>query len=293
ITDKDHRAIIVLAGTPRDEGWSHVVTQASEFLVSLREEGIRTSAFPEDFFSHRRGEFIAIACGVSHGTRRTRPGNLQHPPERQTLVSAMLDNEFIRRIAGFQSSAFSYFAPKLYAHYCKKLLCLFKRDQKLQRNFEGSIFPGVSVNLGPTTVALDHTDAGNVAYGLCALTPLGSFDDSKGGYLILFDLGLLIQFPAGSVILLPSGVLRHGNTPILAGEERMSIAQYCAGGLLRWVDYGFKQAKRLSKKQKLVVDGDHNERVQEALSLFSRVDELEADRRSTFCTFKTFLRSFF
>ncbi len=107
----------------------------------------------------------------------------------------------------------------------------------------------------------------------------------------MFDLGLLIQFPAGSVILLPSGILRHGNTPILVGEERMSIAQYCAGGLLRWVDYGFKQAKRLSKKRKLAVDGDHDRRVQEALSLFSRVDELGADRESTFHTFKTFLHS--
>lgn len=91
---------------------------------------------------------------------------------------------------------------------------------------------------------MDHTDYNNLSHGLCALTALGSYDHTLGGHLILFDLKLVIQFPAGSTALIPSGCVDHGNTPIRDGDIRLSIAQY---GLFRWVAYGFKSAKSLLK----------------------------------------------
>lgn len=102
------------------------------------------------------------------------------------------------------------------------------------------MFSAVSYNLGPTTVCFPHVDFGNLPFGWCSLTALGSFDHTKGGHLVLWDCGLVIQFPAGSTILFPSALIAHSNTTIAAHEQRYSVTQYTAGGIFRWVDLGFK-----------------------------------------------------
>ncbi|KII87540.1 hypothetical protein PLICRDRAFT_69864, partial [Plicaturopsis crispa FD-325 SS-3] len=117
---------------------------------------------------------------------------------------------------------------------------LYAYDKSLKLNFPNSVFPAATFNLGPESVSIDHVDSGNIANGMCPVHSLGRFDYTKGGHLILWDLKLVIEFPPGSTILLPLSTLRHGNTTIQEGEERMSFTQYCAGGLIRWVKYGFR-----------------------------------------------------
>jgi hypothetical protein len=142
---------------------------------------------------------------------------------------------------------------------------------------------------------MDHTDFNNVAYGLCGITALGNFDPTLGGHLVLFDLGLVIEFPPGSTVLIPSSVLRHGNTPVVGeGVQRMSFTQYCAGGLFRWVDYGFQTGVTLNqtamgRQKKKALDGKLEERIEAALGLFSTASSLPEDRAVIFGrkTFRT------
>lgn len=99
---------------------------------------------------------------------------------------------------------------------------------------------------------------------------------------MLFNLGLVVQFPPGSTTLIPSASVSHGNTAIQDGETRLSITQYAAGGLFRWAAYGFKAAKSLMKtaagrKMKDAVDGASGDRWRAGLDLFSKVDELKND----------------
>lgn len=183
--------------------------------------------------------------------------------------------------------ALAAFAPKLYRYLALILTALFGRYSHLEHNFSNSIFPAASFNCGPQTVALDHTDYSNLSHGLCALTALGSYDHTQGGHLILFGLKLVIQFPSGSSALIPSGCLDHGNTPIRSGETRMSIAQYAAGGLFRWVAYGFRSAKSLLKTKagklfKLEVDQAAGERWKEGLAMFSTAKGLQGDLAEAF-----------
>lgn len=111
------------------------------------------------------------------------------------------------------------------------------------------MYPAVSFNCGPETTCVQHTDYHNAPNVFCAVTALGNYDPTLGGHLILFPLKLVVEFPPGSTILLPSACISHGNTAIVRenGEERQSITQYCAGGLLRWVDYGFQTGINLDK----------------------------------------------
>lgn len=287
LTDNASRGTVILAGTPSDLSWLAVAAAAEEAMTSARLQGEASGTFTCGQTEHRRGCFVALACGVSHGGGQTKPQNLAHPPQTRKILDSLLNDPNIQRIAGFQSSAFAYYAPKLYKNYASSIEQLWLHEPGLDVNFPDSIFPATTFNLGPHTVTLDHTDPGNVAYGMCALTAGGNYDPKKGGHLVLFDLGWVIEFPPGSTILLPSSILRHGNCPIQDGERRVSISQYCAGGLFRWVKYGFQTARSLESKKggkalKRKLDGDDAGRTMEALNLFSTIANLDRDRREVF-----------
>ncbi|KAJ7821400.1 hypothetical protein B0H14DRAFT_2371350, partial [Mycena olivaceomarginata] len=99
-----------------------------------------------------------------------------------------------------------------------------------------SAFAAATINFGPSTVALPHIDGLNLAWGWCAITALGLFNPDVGGHLVLWDLCLIICFPSGSTILIPSTILRHSNIGIGANKHQDSFTQYSTTGLFRWVD---------------------------------------------------------
>ncbi|KAF7288207.1 hypothetical protein HMN09_01416600 [Mycena chlorophos] len=93
--------------------------------------------------------------------------------------------------------------------------------------------------LRPQTVTIPHLDFGNLAWGWCAITALGDFDPDLGGHLILWELRLIIRFPPGSSVAIPSALLRHSNAAIQQDEIRYSFTQFAAGGLFRFAENGF------------------------------------------------------
>jgi hypothetical protein len=162
---------------------------------------------------------------------------------------------------------------------------LFDRHPYLHNNFDNSIFPAATFNMGPETVSLWHADRSNFFAGGCHIHSGGVFDHTRGGHIILFDLKLVIQFPSGADVIIPSSTLAHGNTPIQPGKWRVSFTQYCSGRLFRYLAYGFQTMKecllhnlRLKKK----VDGESACHWKEALGQFSKVDKLHADRMKVF-----------
>ncbi|KAJ7933153.1 hypothetical protein B0H13DRAFT_1475610, partial [Mycena leptocephala] len=106
--------------------------------------------------------------------------------------------------------------------------------------FTNSIFPSVTFNCGPDTFTFDHCDFLNLSHGLCGVTSGGKYNHKRGGHLYLKQLRLVIEFPSGASMLIPSGCVDHGNTPIQPDETCHSITQYAAGGLFRWAAYGYK-----------------------------------------------------
>jgi hypothetical protein len=139
---------------------------------------------------------------------------------------------------------FQAYFPRIYESYQQNLEELTLRHPWLRRNFPGTPFAAASFNFGPRTLCYPHRDWGNVSWGECAVTALGDYDADKGGHLVLWDLGLVVRFPPGTVIFLPSALVRHSNTPVAAHERRYSFAQYTSGGLFRWVANGFMTAPR-------------------------------------------------
>lgn len=178
------------------------------------------------------------------------------------------------------------YAPKLYRYYCRVLREIFKRQPELVHNFNNSIFPAVTFNCGPDAVSLDHLDHLNLSHGMCPITAGGDFNHTTSGLVHVRQIHLVLQCPSGASLLIPSGFLDHGNTPLQPGETRHSITQYAAGGLFRWAAYGFQSAKSLlaqkdGKEARAAFDGVPGSRWRWALDLFSKCDELAADRAGT------------
>ncbi|RPD59427.1 hypothetical protein L227DRAFT_593870 [Lentinus tigrinus ALCF2SS1-6] len=135
---------------------------------------------------------------------------------------------------------FLLYAPKLYAHYERVMSSLLEKNPSLRPLFPNSVFAAGTFNIGPRVATYIHTDHLNYAPGWCAVVALGDFDPRLGGHLVVWDLGLVIEFPPGSLIFLPSAILRHSNVPVQDHETRHSFTQYTAGGLFRWVACGFQ-----------------------------------------------------
>lgn len=175
---------------------------------------------------------------------------------------------------------FAFYFPKIFRFYTYHLRLLFDQYPYLRRNFNNSIFPACTFNAGPQCATLEHTDAANYAGSCCPITSGGNFNHKLGRHLILFDWDVAVEFPSGSTIIIPSSSLRHGNAAIQHGKTCISITQYCTGGLICWVQYGFRSVKSCSSQFQELMAAKAGVRWSRALAMFSKVDELHKDHLS-------------
>ena len=110
---------------------------------------------------------------------------------------------------------------------------------------------------------------------MCAIQPLGNFDYTRGGHIILWELGLIIEFPPYYLLLIPSALITHSNTPIAKGETQVSIAHWCPGGLIRYVDNRFRTEDQFCTEDPTgfaEMQAKKATRWEEGLELFSKLD---------------------
>ncbi|EPQ51419.1 hypothetical protein GLOTRDRAFT_48580, partial [Gloeophyllum trabeum ATCC 11539] len=134
-------------------------------------------------------------------------------------------------------------APGLFQYYQAVLDGICSFYPRLAHFWECSPFACCCFNLRPRVWAFIHTDHFNIPFGWCSITALGRFCPQRSGHLILWDWGLIIDFPHGSTIYIPSALVQHSNIPVQAHETRFSIVQWMPGPLCLWFDYGFRSSK--------------------------------------------------
>ncbi|KAJ8473445.1 hypothetical protein ONZ45_g16297 [Pleurotus djamor] len=250
-----HDRIVLCGGSPRDETWSDVAAKCAQRIEAARHD----CTFTDKQQRHRRGAFPALAAGFSFGQGLIRPSNItDRAPQNNVAMQAILDDHNIKRVAGFQSSLLDTCLPKLSSYYRQTMDGLQATQGELKRNFVNTQFGSITVNFGPQTVSIPHIDYANLATGMCAITALGDFDPDAGGHLVLWELGIVLRYPAGSTVLIPSALIHHSNLPIHPGERRYSITQYSAGGLFRWVENGYCSDKDSA------IDKEHRRSIWEA-----------------------------
>jgi len=100
IIDREGRVVAILAGRPADDSWDALSTEAAEAL----EEARRCCNVPAKDGRHRRGHFLALRCGVSHGSGQPEPGNLQNNPRNAEVLAGLNQKLPLMRMSGFATS---------------------------------------------------------------------------------------------------------------------------------------------------------------------------------------------
>lgn len=149
----------------------------------------------------------------------------------------------------------------------------------------------MTINFGPQTVTFPHTDMMNLSYGWCSITALGKFQHNTGGQLALWNLKLLIPFPAGSTIFIPSAIIKHSNCLISNEEKRYSLTQFCSADLFRWAENGgqndtdvmksIKEEQNEEQKQKLLLQrqNDKKTRWETGICKYSTIEEIKTVKK--------------
>ncbi|KAJ7855766.1 hypothetical protein B0H14DRAFT_2579227 [Mycena olivaceomarginata] len=278
LVDSAGRIFAVLAGQPNNASWRAAVGRAYE---SIKKEG-SDAHFPAAMCRHRRGLFAAVTVGLGYGKGQRTPAWINNK-QRTPMVDRLLANPDITRLANFASfpglTSSNFSCVQFMGASTPQLLrperCATQNPPP--RPFPKSVFSTATFNFGPRVWTFKPRDVCNLPFGWCAVQSLGDFDAAKGGHLVLWDLQVVVEFPAGALILLPSATVSHSIVPVEGGEERISFTQFTAGGMFRWVENGGRTGAELARE-----DPDQWERVQAlketrwetGLSYFSMVDEL-------------------
>ncbi|KAJ6567633.1 hypothetical protein DFH09DRAFT_1247214 [Mycena vulgaris] len=262
LVNSSGRIIAVLAGQPRHDKYCQAVQRAFQFMCNTG----AAARFPASMSTHRCGLYAVINIGLIYGKGLRTP-----------IAETLVQNEDIGRMAGFADACFALWASRLYKSYqsCNAKLCVHHPD--LRRPFPHFVFFCANFDFGPNIWTFKHRDVLNLAFGWCAIQPLRNFDATKGGHLILWDLGLVVEFPAGALILLPSATVSHSNIPVQEHKSCSSFTQFSPGGIFRYVDSGFRTEKQLQEESPEEFErflALKEKCCEEGLALFSTLDEL-------------------
>ncbi|KAJ7093862.1 hypothetical protein B0H15DRAFT_776299 [Mycena belliarum] len=272
IVDAHGRIVAALAGQPRGPDYAAAAARAFSALETER----KAANFKAEMAQHRRGGYVALNVGLSYGQGQRAPSLLRNGAYG-ALLSRLVGNADVIRLATFASAAFALWAPSLYQYYKKYDDALHQNLPHLQRNFPKSIFSCASFNFGPNAWTFKHRDVLNLPFGWCAIQALGPFDPTQGGHLILWELRLVIEFPPGALILLPSATMTHSNVPVQEGDQRASFTQYTSGAIFRYVDNGFRTEEELAAQDPVEykrVCEQKETRFRMGLGLLSSIDDL-------------------
>jgi hypothetical protein len=205
------------------------------------EEARAQCSFDDKHLNHHCGPCPALAAGVSFGGGQHWPGNLAHNGPNHNILQRLACHPSFICASNLVNGAFATWFHKMYKYYHTTLGLLYEHDKGLKRPFPRSVWAAMSFNLGPVTICYWHTDWGNLTYGVCIITSSGKFDLMLDGHLILWECSLVIQFPPGASIIIPSAIISHLNIPIQPHETQYLFTQYAASGLFRWVEHGFQK----------------------------------------------------
>ena len=200
---------------------------------------------------HRRGDFPVLNFGIHHGQGLQEPFNISLSDDASKIVEELSEDADFQRLCGFQSgkaratglskslnstpAAFQVWFPELFAHYKETMDQVRTRLPQLRFPVEKSVFPGVTVNFGRRVATYRHRDINNLAYGMCAITPLGQFDHTRSAQLVLEEAKLVIEVPSAATAFIMSAPCTHSNLPIAEGDTRVSFTQYAAGPIFCYV----------------------------------------------------------
>jgi hypothetical protein len=297
IIDRNGLIIAHIAGAPQDITYDKDAHNLFKVII----EESKSDTFSKAELNHKRGSFPAVNFGFTLPNGFKHPINLDYR-RHQEKIDRIRSCLGFARISAFQNctyqapalvlcvsdlpsiiylAAFAFWNPGVYEYQKTRIEQLLVHNPALKRTSSTTIFPTTACNF--RNVCCDkHRDTQNCPFGWCAITALGDFDHTVGGHLILWELKLVIEFPHGYTVFVPSATITHSNTPVADGDVRVSITQYCSGNLFRYVENGFRTDKSLYEEDRQHYDKMRSLKDQlwkTSLGLFSTLKDLKLNHK--------------
>ncbi|KAI0038084.1 hypothetical protein FA95DRAFT_1613651 [Auriscalpium vulgare] len=176
--------------------------------------------------THPAPKYVAMAVdALKYAQGAWEPKELNLDKNKEVMY-CLKKNCHVRRIIGFESSVVALNSPKIYRKYEHMVDRFLEHHEGLSLPHDNSIFATTTFNFGPHATTKAH----------------------RGGHLVLWQMGVIIEFPSGSTAAIPSGSVPHGNTNIQDGETRACITQYTSVVLFWYIEYGFCSQKAFKKE---------------------------------------------
>ncbi|KAJ3898153.1 hypothetical protein F5879DRAFT_812994 [Lentinula edodes] len=195
--------------------------------------------FPKHSQPPRRGEYDSLSVGYSHGQGQLHPMNFAVSKHNRPILQGLLESPEIIRVARFMDRNLELYFPKVHRLLTNLTeILLGIEGLHLNRVFKDCCYAASQLNF--SRAATDpHLDFMNAFFLCCGVWNGGRFDYKRGGQFIMWSLGLVVEFPPGAGILVPSASVTHANVPIGPEEHRHSVTFFTAAGILRWYCNGF------------------------------------------------------
>lgn len=127
------------------------------------------------------------------------------------VVERLLQGKNFQHICTFQSAAFQTQFPDLFLHYKTTMDVIKAKLPHLCFPVAKSVFPGISVNFG------------------------GKVGEPR----------LILEVPVAATAFIMPAPCTHSDLPLAEGDSRVSLTQYAAGPIFRYVCMAEEELKRV------------------------------------------------
>ncbi|KAE9384834.1 hypothetical protein BT96DRAFT_960843 [Gymnopus androsaceus JB14] len=183
-----------------------------------------------------------MPCGYSFGGGQQEPMNFAMSKHNAAILDKVLGDPYMQRFARFMDRGLQVFFPQIHRLLSNLHHHLSTNNPALKTIFPGVGFAACHLNLGRARTKL-HNDLKNIFFAVCGVGAFGPFNHKTGAHLIMWELGIVVEFPSGCGFLFPSATVSHANVPIGPDESRHSAAFFTSSGNLRYFHNGFMTDK--------------------------------------------------
>ncbi|KAJ7038472.1 hypothetical protein C8F04DRAFT_1256071 [Mycena alexandri] len=186
VVDRTRYVICVAGGIHPDAAVVDAATKAFEYAAELC---LPLKPKPDE----AENVFRSLCAGVTYNGTHAPNCPLPTKIREAFALDHLVRHVAVRHLAAFGNDVFTAFAPAAYHLASELTTSLLKDDPTLTPPFPG-VFTTATFGVGPRIVG-DVQHPGAAPWCWIALTALGSFDPERGGHIIFWDLGRVLQFP--------------------------------------------------------------------------------------------------
>ncbi|KAJ7666210.1 hypothetical protein DFH06DRAFT_1322829 [Mycena polygramma] len=250
VTTPDKRMTLLLGGRPRDRYWTEEVVKPATAECQQAAGSIHRTETEET-----SGVPPVLTGGV--GSTFNQDEFLSSRAAYGSILNMLVFFQLFTSIAMLRLVAYG---NRLLEHYCLVAFIALRADKDKFLSYnpsvlyptDSSVYSAATFEFGGPHYRASPSAAQGEPGTWNVLTALGTFQPMHGGHLIVWDLGLVTNFPAGTTILIPA-CLRYSFVKVREGEHRYSLLQWSGSGIGRWYRNGRKSdlefAVKATKKE--------------------------------------------